>query len=1104
MRSPKSQVPSSSHQRAGATHISEHSITAADTTALDRREFLRLSTAAAAAAALVSAGCQVPQEATVAFNDMPEDLVDGIGRARAFRTVLDGSPVLVKTREGRPILVAPAPDDASGRGLSLRHHASLMDLYDPDRARGPLSVRRQKGAPVASNWSAIGAEVVAKVQAAGAKAVLLTGPIDSPAVASAIGALTTRTGLRHVIWSPLENDAASLVATRVFGDAAVARPRFDRADLVLGLGAEFLDRQDEGFERDFAARRSPEGSSGLANSGHVATAAQHVSTAADAASADGAAHLGADQVRAAMSRFIQFEGRLTLTGANADARIRVRDSQLALVGAALAHELIIARRLGPLAGNADVVGALGAFNLASVAHMVGVDANVLASVADELAAASGRTLVVAGGSASTSSSGLALELAALLLNVTLGAFEAGLLEHAGSRSSTGSAARLASLAADMRNRRVDVLIVAGVNPVYDAPPPIGFAGALAQVPFVASLNDRLDETSLLADALLPVSHAFECWGDAALPRGLFALQQPVIQPLFDTRGLLDVLVDWAAAVGDVSARAAVAAATANTPGPAPSTAERPRSTSVAWHYLRHAWASRLSADPASPSFDAAWNEVLRSGVFAGAAAPAQRPSTVAPTLAADTLEFLTSIPLTEPPKGLELQLYPHIALADGRAANNGWLHETPDPITRITWGGALSIAPRRFDELGLRNGDLVEVDTGHARLVVPAYRHAGMHHDQVALPLGLGRTACGAIGADVGRNAFTLRALAGDRLQSAGLRVRIRRMEGHEPLALAQGSDVIDRARRPIVPATTLTAYEQNPRAGTEQSEGGASAWPVREYPNARWAMAIDLSKCIGCGKCVIGCQAENNIPLVGHGGIVDGREMSWIRIDRYYDAPAKDGGWGAHVWDAPIDVVEEPQTLFEPMLCQHCENAPCETVCPFAATMHSADGLNQQIYNRCVGTRYCANNCPFKVRRFNFWEYSKPQENRFFRWLVPAIARNGELNARVPMQMKNNPEVTVRSRGVMEKCSFCVQRIREARAAATRDGGSKEHLPDGAVVPACMEACATGAITFGDLHAEGSRVAALAAHPRAMRLLDSLGVKPSISYLTKVRNDKA
>ncbi len=680
--------------------------------------------------------------------------------------------------------------------------------------------------------------------------------------------------------------------------------------------------------------------------------------------------------------------------------------------------------------------------------------------------------------------------------------------------------------------KVDVLIVAGVNPVYNAPAfarasagqaPQTFAEAMAKVPYIVSLNDRLDETSLLADVLAPASHPFECWGDAALPKGLVAVQQPVIQPLFDTRGLLDLVVSWGAAVGDPAAAGAVAAAVkAAAVTPAPNTAAPAPSPSVAWHYLRASWASRLAADSAAPAFEAAWNEVLRAGMWkapeplasvvpvgkkpAAATTAARRaPASTPPLIASSALALLDALASSGGASpALELQLYPHLALGDGRSGNNGWLHELPDPITRITWGGALSIAPRRFDAMKLANGDLVEVDAGHAKVVAPAYRHAGMHHDQVALPLGLGRTACGVIGAGVGPNAFPLRVVTNGRVLSAGLPVTIQKVNGNEELAFGQGSDVIDRSRRPLVPATTLTAYEKDRKAGTEQQEGGPSAWPVYTYATSRWGMAIDLSKCNGCGKCVIGCQAENNIPVVGRHGMLNGREMSWMRIDRYYDAPKKDGGWDAEVWDGPLEVVEEPHTLFQPMLCQHCENAPCETVCPFVATMHSADGLNQQIYNRCVGTRYCANNCPFKVRRFNYWEYSKAQESVFFRWLEPRIAKNAGLNTRAPMQMKNNPEVTVRSRGVMEKCSFCVQRIRAARSAATTAGASKDHYADGAVVPACMEACPTGAITFGDVNAPGSRVAALAAHPRAMRLLDAVGVKPSISYLTKVRHDKA
>ena len=1026
---------------------------------VDRREFLRVGGALAAAGAPASAVCRQPQEATVPFHDMSEKLVDGQGQPRFFASVLDGSPVLLRTREGRPILVAPSPDDASGRGTTLRHHAALMDLYDPDRAPGPVWVRRGKGAPVASAWTVVTSEVVPRL--AKGSAVLLTGPVSSPSLKAAIAEISAKTGLVHVAYAPLESDAVATAWLRAFGDARVPRPRLDKADLVVGFGAEFLDDPSDGLERDFALRRAPGGG-------------------------------------APMSRFIQLEGRLTLTGANADRRIRVRDSELASVAAAVAHAVVIGQRAGPLANDAEVAKALAPFAPEVVAKRAGIDPSVLTGLAAELAKARGRAVVLAGGTASASPSGETLEMATLLLNLSIDAFGAGLFDEAAAEAPRAGGARaLAALADDLRAGKVATLIVAGANPVYDAPASVRFAEALAKVSFVVSLNDRVDETAALADFLAPASHPFESWGDEALPRGLFAVQQPAIQPLYDTKGLLDLLVAWGAAAGVPGAVAAAVAATAPAPGAAPG-APAPN-PNPGWHYLRAHWGrTLLGREPGTPAFEAAWNAVLRDGYLQGpapAAAPPRR-------LAVPALALLGSLP--EAPAGLELQLYPHFALRDGRGANNGWLQEFPDPVTRISWGGAVSIAPRRFDEMKLANGDLVEVKAGDATLIAPAYRHAGMHHDQVAIPLGLGRSACGVIGNGIGPNAFPLRAISGGRTVSAGIPVTVRRVTGREELAFAQGSDVIDRDRRPLVPATTLTAFEKDAKAGTEQAKGGPSAWPEHKFPDARWAMAIDLSKCNGCGKCVIGCQAENNIPVVGRRGVLDRREMSWIRIDRYYDAPKKDGRWGAEVWDGPLAVVEEPQTLFTPMLCQHCENAPCETVCPFVATMHSEDGLNQQIYNRCVGTRYCANNCPFKVRRFNFWEYSTAKTSALFRALDRRIGRFSDLNTRGLMQMKNNPEVTVRGRGVMEKCSFCIQRIREARAAATRAGTKKDHFADGAVVPACMEACPTGAITFGDIHAPGSRVAALAAGPRAMRLLDALGVKPSISYLTKVRHDKA
>lgn len=339
----------------------------AGTEGMDRREFLRVSGALAAAGALASAGCQMPQETTIPFHDMPESMVNGMGRARYFHTVLDGSPVLVKTREGRPILITRSGHDADGCGLTVRHHAALMDLYDPDRARGPVSVRRGKGALVAANWVHVASDVAARLDQAGSRAVLLTGPINSPALASAIAALTARSGLRHVVWSPLACDAAAIAWQRAFGHARIARPRLDRADLVVGLGAEFIDRPGDGLEAAFAARRSPDQPEGRR-----------------------------------MSRFVQLEGRLTLTGANADRRIRIRDSHLAIAGAALAHELIVVRRIGPLAGDARVEAQLAAYDIDSVARRVGVESNVLEQLANEMTAATGRTLVIAGGSADAS------------------------------------------------------------------------------------------------------------------------------------------------------------------------------------------------------------------------------------------------------------------------------------------------------------------------------------------------------------------------------------------------------------------------------------------------------------------------------------------------------------------------------------------------------------------------------------------------------------------------------------------------------------------------------------------------------------------------------
>jgi molybdopterin-containing oxidoreductase family iron-sulfur binding subunit len=1026
---------------------------------LSRRDFLRVSGTLSASIALLAAGCQNPAEPIVPFHERPEGLRT-VGKPRFYATVLDGAPLLVRTREGRPILVAPNPSHPSGVGLTVRHHAALLDLYDADRAQGPRFVGRGVGATTPASWQSVGAEVVRALKAG--KGALLVRPLRGAGERALVEDFARATGARVVEWAPLQADGLAAGTAKALGAAAGARPRLDRAELVVGFGAEFVDLPVDGLETAFAARRDP-----LAAAG--------------------------------MSRFVQFEGRLSLTGANADRRVRVRDSQLATVALGVAHALVSESKIGPLAGQARVVDALQPFAPEAVAGATGVPADVLRATAGELAAGRGKAVVLTGPTACSGSSGEALAAAVALLNHSVGAYEAT-HDPQGPEPDAGGVSALAGLARALAAGEVTTLLVAGCNPVYDAPAALGFAAALAKAELVVSLNDRVDETTALADWLAPASHPFETWGDAAYASGVHSIAQPVIRPLYDTWGLLDVLATWGAAVkGHGPLAAAVARATPPAAAGAAPADAHPVNLSAGYHYLRAWWGrSLLDAEPGTPNFEDAWEEALRAGFFRGQEGGF--------TGAAFDLAALELFAAAAPAKkdGLEVTFFPHFAHHDGRSGNNGWLHELPDPVTRITWGSWAAIAPRRFDELQLANGDLVALTVAGTTLTLPAYRAAGLHLEEVAVPLGLGRTAAGKVGDGTGVNAFPALPVEGGRALRSGLPATLARAGGREELAQTQTTDVLDRERRPVLPAAPLSAVRANPRAGTEQTPGGRSAWAGHEYKTNRWQMAIDLSRCNGCGKCVLACQAENNVPVVGREGVTRGRVMHWMRIDRYFDAPAREGGWDDAVWDAPLEVVEEPTTLFQPMLCQHCDNAPCETVCPFVATMHSEDGLNQQIYNRCVGTRYCANNCPFKVRRFNFWEYSQPQTNRFFRLLMPQLERHAELNARGRLPLKNNPEVTVRARGVMEKCSFCVQRIREARAEATRAGRKPHELPDGAVVPACMEACPTGAIVFGDAHDPASRVHALAQGPRAMRLLELINVKPSIAYLTRVRNDGA
>ena len=576
---------------------------------------------------------------------------------------------------------------------------------------------------------------------------------------------------------------------------------------------------------------------------------------------------------------------------------------------------------------------------------------------------------------------------------------------------------LAALAAALHGDAVDVLFVLGGNPAYDAPAEMGFASALRRVPFTVRLGPYEDETSDCCLWHLPESHPLESWSDLRAPDGNASIVQPLITPLFDTRSVHEVVAMLTG--GSEQSGHAIVQAT---------------------------WRSAGRG-----AFDDWWNQVLRKGVIADTA---QKP-------------FIVEPPAERPrpgmagaPQGISLTLAPDASLWDGRFATNAWLQEIPNPLTRLVWGNALSIASGDADRMAIRTGDVVRVEAGGRRIEVPVFVAPGQAAGVVSLPLGHGRKKAGAVGTGVGTNVYPLR--TADHLWTVS-GASIAKTGRHVALATTQGHH--DMRGRDIVRKVDLAALASQAQQEAEK----ASLYPEYEYDTYAWSMVIDQSVCIGCNACVAACQAENNVPVVGPDEVRRGRDMHWLRIDSYLRGSAS-----------------SPEVFFQAVPCMHCEKAPCEPVCPVEASVHDGEGLNVQVYNRCIGTRFCQSNCPYKVRRFNFYGYANGQE----------YADLGD-----PLyDAVSNPDVSVRARGVMEKCTYCVQRISRARRRAKKEN---RRIRDGEVVTACQSACPTKAIHFGDRNNNDSDVARLRREPHAYGLLEHLGTRPRTRYLAMVRDTR-
>lgn len=738
-----------------------------------------------------------------------------------------------------------------------------------------------------------------------------------------------------------------------------------------------------------------------------------------------------------MSRHFQFEPNLSLTGSNADVRVPLKPSEMGQATLALYNEVV---------GG----GAASTYNNAQ-----------LKKAASELKANKGRGLVVAG------SNDVAIQTLVAAINQSLGNVGAAIDIANPSMVRQGDDARMIRLVNEMNAGSVGAVIFYHANPVYDHPLAAKVKSGIAKVPLSISLNDRLDETGSLCYYAAPDHHYLESWNDYEPKRGSLSLAQPTISPLFATRQAQDSLLTWAG------------------------------NSQSYYNFLRANWRSILGGN-----FQQGWDKVVHDGVATGTLSPAS----VAPVAAAvdinQAISFITRAPNGA---GVEFSLYEKVGVGNGFEANNPWLQELPDPISKATWGNYVAV-PRDMavaDENKWEQGDVLKITANGTSIELPVLIQPGQAKGSVSIAVGYGRELAGKVGSKVGANAYPLAAVRGNSLQYSGT-VTLEKTGAKSPIAQTQTHHTV-MDRKPVVQEATLAEYIKNPKEVTEydkiatpdglEKPNKVSLWQDYEYKNHHWGMVIDLNSCIGCGACVIGCQVENNIAVVGKQEVINRREMHWLRIDRYYSSDTTKEDFAEKgkldTYAAMEDPSENPSVIFEPMLCQHCNHAPCETVCPVLATTHSSEGLNQMTYNRCVGTRYCANNCPYKVRRFNWFSY---YTNEKFE------AVNGHMFTDLG-RMVLNPDVTVRARGVMEKCSFCVQRIQLAKLEAKKE---RRRPVDGEVVTACAQSCPTQAIIFGDLRDPNSRVSQVTRREdgeRGFHVLDAINVQPNITYLTKIRN---
>ncbi len=953
-----------------------------------RRDFLKALGFGLGAVTL--AACQpTPVHKSIPYLVKPEEIVPGI--PNYYASSHNGQSILVKTREGRPIKIEGNPNGIFGNhGTAPNTQASVLDLYDVSKLKGPKLNQSN------TSWKALDAFVqgeLNKVQASGKKLRIVSSSISSPSTKAVIADFIAQFPAAKLVQvDPVSYTGIIKANENSFGKAGLPRYRFDNADVIVSFGADFLGTwiASQEFTRQYVSNRN-----------------------------------GASLKNKKMSRHIQFETGMSLTGTNADSRIPVKPSEEGVAILAL-------------------YSAITGIALAGVS----LSENVIADKAIKLAAkellnAKGRALVVSG------SNDVSVQTIVNAINSFLGSYGSTIDLDNPVTLYSGNDSEFAEFISEMNRGEVGAVFFLNSNPAYEYFSNKLFVDGLNKVSLKVSFADREDETAALCNVIAPNHNYLESWGDESVISGLYTIVQPTINPVHDTRQAEQSLLTWSA-----------------------------NSVQDYYQYVKNNWERNIL-----PGAGKTWKQLLQTGfVYSGEMPSASYAFNQSITAVVQTVVNQSKAVA----KDVEVQLYQNAAILDGKHANNAFLQELPDPVSKVTWDNFAAIAPKYAEKIGVTEFDLVEIKGANGYTVtLPVLFQPGQAQGTISIAVGYGRTKVGKAGDGVGKNAYPFASMVNGTLQF-NTSATITKTGGSYELAQTQTHHSYEG--RNIIRETTFNSYLKDPHSGSGNhgtEHKTYDLWNERPITGHNWVMAIDLNACTGCGSCIVACNVENNIPVVGREEVLKRREMHWLRIDRYYSFNEGSESYTEEKEISELEDLDNVSVVHQPMLCQHCEHAPCETVCPVLATVHSSDGLNHMAYNRCVGTRYCANNCPYKVRRFNWFNYWN--DSRFDNYM------NNEFT-----QLVLNPDVTVRSRGVMEKCSMCIQRIQAGKLEAKME---KRTLKDGDIKMACQQACSAGAIIFGDMNDPESEVSKALGNERTYYVLEELNVQPGIGYQVKVRN---